>query len=111
MLRCQLNAYWPSKIWRKSSRVADSTLLSLKVGQISLISLLKRLSFKELNRKIWKKGIIGTLGIPRDSKKGMIGIPRDSKKRIIGSPRDSKKGIIGSLGIPGDFKKGILEIP
>ena len=41
------------------------------------------------------KGMIGALGIPRDSKKGMIGmgmigaleIPRGSKKASLGPPR------------------------
>ena len=41
-----------------------------------------------------KKGMIGSLGIPRDSTMGMIG--------ALGIPRDSKKGMIGSLGIPRD---------
>ena len=43
----------------------------------------------------------GAPGIIRDSKKGMIGAlgaPRDSK-RILGIPRDAKKGIIGALRI------------
>ena len=56
-----------------------------------------------------KKGKIGSLGIPRDSK----AIPnltynkrentRNSPKPLrgpIGIPRDSKKGTVGTLGIP-----------
>ena len=67
--------------------------------------------------------LIGNLGIPRDSKKGIIGNPRDSKKGIIGAlgiPRDSKKGIIGTLGITskisslsslGSLLKGLIKGP
>ena len=60
-----------------------------------------------------KKGMmIRTLGMPRDSKKRNDRDPRNFKKGLKGTlgiprvPRDSKKGIIGTLGIPVDSKKG-----
>ena len=53
---------------------------------------------------------MGSLGIPRGSKKGMIGTPvicRDSTKgriRRLGIPRGAKKGMVGTLG----FQTGIV---
>ena len=44
-----------------------------------------------------KRKLLGALGIPRDSKKGIIGkpgIPREFQKGMIGIRRDSKNGVI-----------------
>ena len=41
-------------------------------------------------------GLIGSLGIPRDSNKGLMG--------ALGIPRDSKKGFMEALGMPRDSK-------
>jgi hypothetical protein len=54
------------------------------------------------------------MGVPSDPKNRFIGIPRGSYNKneygSLGIPRDSLKGIIVALGIHRDFNKGLLRI-